>query len=134
MKVTSTKIKSIISIQFTLILVLVFVGCKSVDNFDAFSIFGSESEKEDRFRNYSENNLNHAPLVEFVIDKKDPESIEFNIELKKTCEYAKIPYEAVELKKWDSAFTIRPTTRVISLVTTKPLSNKSIDKIIEFVA
>src|SRR5436189_759808 len=114
MKVNFTRIKSVFFIHFTLILVLVFLGCKSVDNFDAFSIFGNESGRDDKgFRNYSEDNLNHTPLVEFVLDRKDPQSIELNIELKKTCEYAKIPYEAIEIKKWDSAYIVRPSTRVI---------------------
>src|SRR6478752_3651501 len=100
MRVNFTKIKSFFPVQFTLVLLLVFVGCKSVDNFDPFSLFDSENGKNEKgFRNYSTDNLKQAPLVEFVLDKKDEESENLNLQLKKLCDYSKLPYEAIEIKK-----------------------------------
>lgn len=120
-----------------LLLGCLIAGCSSVDNFDKddFKFFRDQNKIEPvTLRRYSEPNLNQPPLIQFLVDHNYSLSINYNKHLKKICDYAKLPYQAVDLKIWNTSPDIVPSTRVICLVETKKISPKSIDKLIEFVA
>ena len=137
MKIQFNLFKVNLKFLITITLTLLFINCGTIDNFDsdAFTLFGNENKKgSTEFRRYSNKKLNLPPLIEFYLDNEDVESVRFNINLNKICDYTKLPYKTTELKLWDSSPVISPSTRVICLMGTAKLSAKSIDKITEFVA
>ena len=121
---------------YTSILFLIFFSnCGSIDSLevDNFSGFNSDSKnKSEEFRRYSENN--QPPLIEYLLDNTDIESLKFNDNIKKVCDYTKFPYKATDIKKWNNSPSFSPTTRVICMSNTIKLSDASIAKISEFVA
>ncbi len=110
-------------------------NCGTIDSLevDNFSVFNSNSKNNsDEFRRYSENI--QPPLIEFLLDNTDIESLKFNDNIKKVCDYTKFPYKTTDIKKWDNNPSFSPTTRVICLSKTIKLSDVGIAKITEFVA
>jgi hypothetical protein len=137
MKEIINNIKSNSKFLFAMAIAFVFMSCGTIDNFDSdpFSFFGSKKKKDsEEFLRYSENKLNQPPLIEFILDNSDAESINLNIDLRKVCDYTKLPYKAIEIKVWNSSAVFSPSTRVICLSGTTKLSSTSIDRITEFVA
>ncbi|MET0759005.1 MAG: DUF2194 domain-containing protein, partial [Flavobacterium sp.] len=136
MKLFVNKIKSNYKFLLALAITLVFMNCGTIDNLDpdSFNFFEGENKNElSEFRRYSENKLNQPPLIEFLIDYQDPESIKFNNNIKKICDYTKLPYKTTDIKTWDKLPVFSPSTRVLCLAGTIKFSNESIDRITEFV-
>ena len=136
MKFLIIKNKRIIQFVAFNYLLIQILGCGSVDNFDAetFSIFGNENNSKDGFRRYTLNDFNEEPMVLFVLDKSDEESVRFDGNLRKICDYTKFPYQSISMEKWDSLAIIPKTTRVLCMAGTPKLSTKSIAAITDFVA
>lgn len=127
------KYKRLMAILF----VFLITSCSSVDNFDKdnFNFFRNKNTTETVvLRRYSEPNLNQPPLIQFVVDKANVESVSYNKHLKKVCDYTKLPYQSVDLKTWNASSEISPSARVICILETTKLSPNSIDNLIEFVA
>jgi hypothetical protein len=121
-----------------IILFIVFFllsNCGSVDSLDIdkFNVF-NEQEKSltDNFRRQSE--YIQSPLVEFLLDNNDPESLKFNENIEKVCNYTKLPFRASNIELWNNSPVFSPTTRVVSISNTIKLSDAAIDKLTEFVA
>lgn len=74
------------------------------------------------------------PLVVFLLDPKDSESIAYNNQLKKTVNYTKIPYQQLPIEKVNSSFSIPKTTKVLIIRDAEELSEQAIDSVINFVA
>ena len=115
--------------------ILICFNCGTVDSLDVdnFSIFnkGSKNSK-DSFRRYTENF--QPPIIEFIVDNTDAESLKFNNNIKKVCDYTKLPFRTTDIKIWNNSPVFSPTTRVICLTNTSQLSAYSIEKITEFIA
>ena len=114
---------------------LQIIGCGSVDNFDAdtFSIFSNRNNNEDGFRRYTLNDFHEPPMILFVLDKSDEESIRFDKNINKICDYTKLSYQSIPIKKWDSLSEIPISTKVLCIAGTPKLSDQSIAKITDFV-
>jgi hypothetical protein len=102
-------------------------------NSDTFSFFNNETSK-DEFRRYSKNKINQPPLIQYLLDENDLESNRFNNSINKVCDYTKIPYQTIDIKKWNSNPIIPSSTRVLCMSNSMPLNDASIEKITEFVA
>lgn len=136
MKQILCQIKSHYIALLTLMTTLLFLNCGTIDNLDADSFLSLENDyknQHSQFRRYSANQLNQPPLIEFIIDNEDPISISYNDNIKKSCDYAKLPYKSTNIKSWDSLPFLSPSTRVLCLVNTKKISDASIEKITNFV-
>ena len=135
MKALYIKIRFYFKNLVTIITLLILSNCGTIDSLevDNFSVFNSDSKyNSDEFRRYSENI--QPPLIEFLLDNTDIESLKFNDNIKKVCDYTKFPYKTIDIKKWDNNPSFSPTTRVICLSNTIKLSEAGIAKITEFVA
>lgn len=129
--VIQKKYKLLLALAIT----LVFANCGTVDNFDsdAFNLAGENKKGTNQFRRYSENPIVQPPIIEFVLDNDDDLSVNFNSNLKKVCDYTKLPYKITDINRWDASPEISSSTRVLCMTSTIKLSDASINAITEFV-
>lgn len=129
--------KPVIYIKFIILLFIQILvsNCGTMDSseIDNFNIFNEkENNYADNFRRQSE--YNQPPLVEFILDNNDSESLKFNENIKKVCNYTKLPFKSTDIKLWNKSPFFSNSTRVISISNTITLSDFAIEKITEFVA
>jgi hypothetical protein len=124
------------NVLMLLILIVATISCARIENLTDSENFDFFDSKKDSLtlRRYSESNLNLPPLVEFIIDKDNIETLKLNGHIKKVCDYTKIPMQSIAITTWNTSQDIAPSTRVLCILDTRKISTKSIDKIIEFVA
>ena len=135
MTVVPIKKRNFYYASFTIFAIMFLTNCSSIDSsaIDNFSVFNSDSKgNSDEFRRYSENI--QSPLIEFLLDNSDIESLKFNDNIKKVCDYTKLPYKTTDINSWNNSPSFSPTTRVICLSRTSKLSDAGIVKITEFVS
>jgi hypothetical protein len=120
----------------TLAFAMTVAGCGKWDNLEAddFDFFGSDDKKDIAMRTYALPGMSSSPLVEFLVDDTNPLSHDYEKDVRKTCDYAKLPYRAVDLKTWSASPTILTSTRVICVLDTKKLSQSSLNRLMDFVA
>ncbi len=136
MKQIIGQIKSHYKVLLTIMATLLFLNCGTIDNLDADSFLSLENDyknQHSQFRRYGANQLNQPPLIEFIVDNENTVSVNYNENLKKSCDYAKLPYKSTNIKSWDSLPFLSPSTRVLCLVNTRKISDASIEKITDFV-
>lgn len=135
MKQRSNKFKSTISLLFFFSFILMMTNCGTIDSFDSdnFTLFDEETNGENQFRPYA-TKPNQPPLIEFIIDYRDSESVRIDQNLSKVCDYTKLPYQSVNMKKWNNNPVISSSTRVLCVAGTAALSTTAIEAIIDFVA
>jgi hypothetical protein len=104
-----------------LAIALTFAGCGKWDSLDAddFDLFGSDDKKDIAMRTYALPGMSSAPLVQFLVDDSNVFSRDYEKDVRKTCDYAKLPYRAVDLKTWSASPSIMTSTRVICVLDTK---------------
>ena len=73
-----------------------------------------------------------APLVTFLVDKKDPLSVGFNNHIRKTINYTKIPYQQLQLATFNNSYTIPASTKVLIIADAAILEDKAITSLIAF--
>lgn len=73
------------------------------------------------------------PMVVFLVDYKDVESKNYNIELRKTINYTKIPYQQLDVSEFNEYGLLAPTTKVVVIRDTKVLSKIAMTALIAFV-
>jgi len=126
---TSSKFYALLAV----LLLTIASGCMKIDEITGANAF-NRREGELSLRRYSGLPLNIPPLVQFISDKGDIESLTLNSNMRKICDYTKIPFQTIPLDDWNKDPKIGDNVRVLSLLNTKKLSNKSIDVITDFVA
>jgi hypothetical protein len=126
---------------YRLLIVVAFAmaaaGCGKLDNLDAddFDIFGSDDDKKEAaLRTYTEPGMSTAPLVQYLLDNGNQQSRDYEKDIRKVCDYTKMPFRSTEIKTWDASPSIPTSTRVIVLLETKKLSQASINKLVDFVS
>lgn len=75
-----------------------------------------------------------TPLVEYIINPKNKQSILCNRHVKKSLNYAKIPYRQRQLKEFNQNPNLSPSTQVLAIYNLTPLSENATEKILEFVS
>jgi hypothetical protein len=119
---------------------LVFTGCEGLDDWsdlEGIDLFGSNDDANSEaaiFKRYTEPGNSTAPLVEFIVDEGSKPSRICHQEIRKTCDYTKLPFRSVSLKKWNAARTYAASTRVIYIYDIKKVSDASISTLTDFVA
>ena len=114
-------------------------GCEGLDdwsdlqNVDLFNSKGDD-DAADAFKRYSEPAMSSQPLVEFIVDETSRNSKSYNREIRKACDYTKIPFHSINLRAWNSSLSISPTTRTLVVYDTKKLSNTSMARLLDFVS
>lgn len=123
-----------------LLSILIFnnIGCADFDNINGLKKdwfdTNIESNQTAGLRRYTENNLNLPPLIEYIVDFENPNSVKVANHLKKVSSYTKLPMSTINLKSWNANTKISESTRVICILETKKLNNASIPKLVEFVS
>lgn len=122
-----------------LLTLVVLSGCEGLDDWSdlqGVDLFGNNSEDDEAtiFKRYSEPGMSSEPLVQCIVDQSARYSKEYAKEIRKACDYTKIPYRSVNLSTWNSGHSIPESTRVIVIYNTKRLNDASIPKLMDFVA
>ena len=73
------------------------------------------------------------PMVVFLLDFKDPESNNYNNQIRKTVNYTKIPYQQIDVSDFNNDTSLPETTKVVVVKNSKALNNKAIESLISFV-
>ena len=124
----------------TVLFLLLATGCEGVDDWtdleELKTIFDSkdDSKSDGPFKRYSIPVLSSEPLVEFVVDSKSKYSILYSKEIRKICDYTKIPYNIINLSSWNTAHKISATTRVLVIYDTSKLDDASTAVLLDFVS
>ncbi|MFC6876401.1 DUF2194 domain-containing protein [Flavobacterium myungsuense] len=140
MKFINTKLK--VSLKFLLFVLgfLAISSCEGLDDWSDLKIADLIDLKEDVkneedkvFKRYAELGMSNQPLIEFIVDEKEIQSKLYNANIKKTCDYTKLPFRSIPLNLWNSTIKIASSTRVLSVYDTKKLNDASIPKLLDFV-
>ena len=129
-------------IYYGLAAVISFVtlGCEGLDDWsDLKSIDLFENKSEDgqgsnTFKRYQTPIMSSQPLVEFIYDPSSKFSKQYNAEIRKVCDYTKLPYHATTITSWNSTLKIISGTRVIVIYDTKKLNDASVAVLLNFVS
>lgn len=122
-----------------LVVVLLISSCEGLDDWSDlkaadFLTLKNDAEVDKAFKRYNEVGMSSQPIIEFIVDEKDVQSKIYNGNIKKTCDYTKLPFRSIPLSVWNSTIKIASTTRVLSVYDTKKLNDASIVKILDFVS
>jgi hypothetical protein len=122
-----------------LALLLPIVGCEGLDDWSdlkSIELFNPKSENgyQKSFKRYGIPNLSSQPIIQFIYDPNSKTSKFYNQEIRKVCDYTKLPFHSLNISTWNSTLRIAPTTRIIIVYDTKKLNNASVDVLINFVS
>ncbi|ESU24886.1 hypothetical protein FEDK69T_04400 [Flavobacterium enshiense DK69] len=115
-----------------MLLIVIAAGCAQIEELTGLD--ANKRNGELTLRRYSGMPLNLPPLVQCITDKGEVESLSLNRNMRKVCDYMKIPFRSVTLEEWNKDHKIESSVRVLSVLDTKKLNNKSIDVLMDFVA
>ncbi len=121
----------------TLLLLALHLSCEGLEKWTSESnLFrhNGHSDKENEFVRYFEPALSDVPLVAFIQDNSSVSSKSCSKNIRKICDYTKIPFNIIDIDTWNKNHEISESTRVISLYDSKKLSDNSILKLLNFVA
>lgn len=118
---------------------LFFSNCAGFDEWAGLDVFDDkafETNSTDYFygKRYGEVGFSPTPLVEFIVNEKDKINVEYAQQIRKACDYTKIPYNEIALVNWNKGNEIAKTTRVLCVFNPADLSNQSLRKLIHFVS
>lgn len=139
MKSNKTHPTKNIYLLFSALFLLINSGCEGLEDWSDFNneiLFNTtnNTETDNGFKRYSEPEMSSQPTVEFIVDKKQPISINYSKQIQKICDYTKLPFNSISIDSWNNSLTISPLTRVIVLYDTNKLNNQSIIKLLDFVS
>ena len=116
------------------------MGCQGLDDWSDLKnidLLGDSSDSDaakDTFKRYNEPGLSSQPLVEYILDEGNLLSKTYCDEIRKACDYTKVPFHSMNVSNWNISLKIAPTTRVFVVYDTKKLNDASIAKLMEFVS
>ncbi|MFT3796275.1 DUF2194 domain-containing protein [Flavobacterium sp.] len=120
------------------LLVLSMAGCEGLDDWSDLKNVGDllnddaddNPKGEGEFIRYAEVGMSGTPVVEFLLDNH-VQSKAYCANIQKACDYTKMPFRATNIKSFVAP---SPTTRIVSLLDTKKLSDAAVSKLLDFVA
>ncbi|MFD2432774.1 hypothetical protein ACFSO9_03980 [Mesonia maritima] len=117
--------KKIIKLLVFSFLLCILFSCQEDENINIEAetidriVFDPESEK---------------PLVTYLVNTKNAQSVTCNKQIRKSLDYAKIPYGKITLEEFNKNALIAPTCKVLVIYDLKPLSDCAMDNVVKFVA
>jgi len=104
--------------------IFLFNSCAEFDSIISFENYykptDTETILEPNMRRYpKDNSLHLPPLVEFIVDYSNTRSVKYAADVRKVCDYTKIPFETLNIKNWNANHTLSPSTRVLIVLETK---------------
>ncbi|HIB38261.1 DUF2194 domain-containing protein [Mesonia sp.] len=116
-----------ILLWFCLTILLGLVSCKKENIYPKFK--SKEPTKQVVYPEYSKN-----PLVEYILYTPNEESENCHDHIRKTLDYAKIPFNAINLKDFNKKEKISKSTRVVVIFDIGVLNNSAYQKLLKFIA
>jgi len=119
------------------LLLLMAAGCGKLDNLDAddFNLFGDAPQQESlALKHYKLPGLSQTPAAEYIEDENDKESVSYGEQLRKVCDYAKMPFNIISLSDWQNSMAIPETARIVCIHDTKKISPAALSKLMDYVS
>lgn len=131
--------KAFLSIFRLICIALFFANCAGFDEWAGLDVFDDkaiEANSTDYFygKRYAEVGFSATPLVEFLVNENDKINVDYAQQIRKACDYTKIPYNEITLNNWNKGNEIAKTTRVLCVFNPTDISNQSLRKLIHFVS
>ena len=119
---------------------LLLVGCEGLDDWsdlksiELFNTKDAANANQKAFKRYTAPVLSSQAVIQFIYDPSSKSSKVYNQEIRKVCDYAKLPFNSLNIKTWNSTLKVAPTTRIIVVYDTKKLNDASVEVLINFVS
>jgi len=116
---------------------LILSSCQGLDDWSDLQnmdLFNNKKEEDNTFKRYTEPGMSTEPLIEFIVDESSKTCRDYSRGIQKACDYTKLPFRSVNIKKWNVTHAIAPTTRVICVYNTQKLNDQSIPVLLNFVS
>ena len=131
--------KTILSACRLICIALFFSNCAGFDEWAGLDVFDdktNENSSTDYFagKRYTQVGFSATPLVEFIVNEKDKINVDYANQIRKACDYTKIPYNQIDISNWNRGREIASTTRVLCVINPADLSDLSLQKLIHFVS
>jgi hypothetical protein len=123
-----------------LALSLLMVGCEGLDDWsdlksiELFNTKDAANTNQKAFKRYTAPVLSSQAVIQFIYDPSSKSSKAYNQEIRKVCDYTKLPFNSLNIKTWNSTLKVAPTTRIIVVYDTKKLNDASVEVLINFVS
>ncbi len=122
------------------VLAFAMLGCEGLDDWsdlksiDLFNPKSDSGKAGGNFKRYEAPTMSANPMVESIYDANSKFSKLYNADIRKVCDYTKIPFHAMTVTNWNSTLKINPAVRVIMIYDTKKLNDASVDVLVNFVS
>lgn len=118
---------------------LLLSGCEGLDDWSdlkSIELFNTadEKDKKNAFIRYEKPLLSSQPVVQSIYDPASRFSKRYNEDIRKVCDYTKLPFSCITTQSWNTKLKIAPTTRVIMIYDSKKLNDASMNVLLEFVS
>ncbi|NUY79913.1 DUF2194 domain-containing protein [Flavobacterium sp. MAH-1] len=122
---------------FALACLFVAVGCGSLDNFDVddFSFFDDSGKNPaTELRQYTLPGESQSPVIFYIRDNGDKNSVANDRNIRKVCDYTKLPYKSIDIESFNVKPALPASTRSLCVYNIKRLNQAALNKLTEFVA
>lgn len=124
---------------FVLCLSSSMISCEGIEDWSELQkidLFNSKGGQDSgvAFKKYKAPGLSAQPVIQSIYDPTVKYSRLYNAEIRKACDYTKLPFYCIPVDSWNASPKIAATTRVIMVYDTKKLSDASIPKLLDFVS
>lgn len=134
--VISYKILRYLGVLFLSLSILSCEGIEDWSELQKIDLFNSKTKEGqgNPFKRYNVPGLSAKPVIQSIYDPSLKYSTLYNSEVRKACDYTKLPFYCIPVDSWNANPKIAATTRVIMIYNTKKLSDASIPKLLDFVS
>ncbi len=113
------------------------LSCEGLDDWSDLKSIDLFNNKDDAsklkgFKRYETPTMSSQPIVQSVYDPNSKFSKLYNAEIRKVCDYTKLPFYCMTVTTWNATLKIAPSTRVLMLYDTTKLNDASIEVLIDF--
>ncbi len=125
-----------INIKIAIVFIAIFfTACNSID--ELYKIKNDIVNKDHKFlplTQYTKAELSSQPLVTYLLDPRDSVSIIYFNNIRKVCDYTKIPFNFKYTSEWNRDPRVINTTKVLIIQNSNSIQIKAIDSLVKFVA
>lgn len=117
---------------------LCLLSCEGIEDWsdlqklDLFN--NTDTGQGSELKKYNAPGLSAHPVIQSIYDPNVKLSKIYNSEVRKACDYTKMPFYCIPVSGWNSSPKIAATTRVIMVYDTQKLSDASVPKLLDFVS
>lgn len=134
----SKAISTYVSYGLALVLSFLVLSCEGLDDWSdlkKIELFNGKGDASSQkgFKRYEVPTISSQPIVQSIYDPNSKFSKLYNAEIRKACDYTKLPFYCMPVTAWNATLKIAPTTRILMVYDTTKLNDASIQVLLDFV-